>query len=512
MNGQLNEHPLAELIREILLHRMGGTLRLKQEAVKAVVYFEAGEIIYAASNLKELRLNEYLRKQGLLSAEQLESMGNERSDPSLAAALTESRILDQQTVNRVIGKQVTDLLRVVLRWTEGTWDFDERAHLGDPIRVKLNVAELLLQAARKMNLQLVASRLSNPFEKISPVPGLPEFGKLSPTEGFVLSRVDSPMELNRLVSLSGLGDLEVMKTVYALTLVGFLEREYWPDAFKKARLEVGASAPLPAETSGEPVAEPDVSVHTLAAELQELLDRLKGASSHYEILDVESTADSADIKRSYYALARRYHPDRFHMQAGTPLHASIESAFARIAQAYVTLTDPAQRSGYDAKLAARVRQRQFVQEVPESNKSTRMPSEAKRSADGENSPETEWTRAESSFKEGFVALQQGQKQTAIVNLATAARLVPSEARFRAYYGRALAAVPDTRRLAEAELQAAIKLDPDNSAYRLMLAELFCDLGFLRRAAGELKRVISTEPNNSAAQSLRRRIEATGGST
>lgn len=508
MNGQLNEHPLAELIREILLHRLGGTLRLKHEAVKAVVYFEAGEIIYAASNLRELRLHEYLRKQGLVSAEQLESLGNDRSDPSLACALTERRILDQQTVTRVTCKQVSDLLRVMLLWTEGTWELDERAHLGEPIRVKLNVAELLLQAARKMDLHLVASRLSNPFEKISPVPGLPEFGKLSPSEGFVLSRVDGPMELNHLVTLSGLGDLEVIKTVYALNLAGFLEREYWPGAFRKERAKVGASVSS-SEISEEPVAPPDVSVHTLAAELEELLDRLKGASSHYEILDVESTADASELKRSYYALARRYHPDRFHLQAGTPLHANIESAFARIAQAYVTLADPAQRSGYDAKLAARLKTRQLVTELPKSSKRVQAPPGAKK-RDHENSPETEWTRAESSFKEGFVALQQGQKQVAIVNLAAAARLAPGEARFRAYYGRALAGMPDTRRLAEAEMQAAIKLDPENSAYRLMLAELYCDLGFPRRAAGELKRVISSDPNNAAAQNLMRRLEATDG--
>ena len=121
--------------------------------------------------------------------------------------------------------------------------------------------------------------------------------------------------------------------------------------------------------------------------------------------------------------------------------------------------------------------------------------------------EADPARAESSFQEGFVALQQGQTRAAIINLAAAARLAPTEARFRAYYGRALAAQADTRRLAEAELQAAVKLDPENLSYRLMLAELYFDLGFFRRAEGELKRVMSAEPNNAGGLKLMRRLEA-----
>ena len=134
--------------------------------------------------------------------------------------------------------------------------------------------------------------------------------------------------------------------------------------------------------------------------------------------------------------------------------------------------------------------------------------EAAKKEQSEAAGETDFARAESSFQEGFIALQQGQIQAAIVSLAAAARLAPGEARFRAYYGRALGAVEATRRLAEAELQAALKLDPNNFSYRLMLAQLYFDLGFYRRAESELKRVLAAEPNNSGAHKLLRRLETT----
>jgi len=42
MEGQLSEHPLAELIREINNTGLSGALRLSHDRAKVVVYFDAG--------------------------------------------------------------------------------------------------------------------------------------------------------------------------------------------------------------------------------------------------------------------------------------------------------------------------------------------------------------------------------------------------------------------------------------------------------------------------------------
>ena len=89
------------------------------------------------------------------------------------------------------------------------------------------------------------------------------------------------------------------------------------------------------------------------------------------------------------------------------------------------------------------------------------------------------------------------------------RLAPNEARYRAYYGRALAASEKTRRLAENEMQAAVTLDPSNATYRIMLADLYFDLKFYRRAQTELDRTLALDPNNASAQSLLRKLEKAG---
>ena len=506
MNGQLNDQPLVELIREIYVQRLDGVIRLKHNTVRTVIYFEAGEIIYAVANLRELRLIEYIRKQNLLSDAKLESLQNNKSDLVFASLLADRSHLDHLVVLRLVTKQVVDVLRVALLWTEGAWEFDSRTHLDDPFRAKLDVRGLLVQTARKLPHEFVAARLANRAEIFTPVSALPDSAALLPAEGFLFSRLEKSLSLGDLLMQSGLPEAEALRMVYGLALGGFVEREHWPAALLKERPKAAAPQTSPAETTTE-TSSPEASVHSLADDLDKLLARLESATTHYNVLDVEPSASLEDIKDSYYSLARRYHPDRFHMQAGTPLHTTIESAFAKIAQAYVTLSDPAQRFNYDAKLAAREKVRRAAPAIPQPTERDRLRAEAAKRQQRNASAEADPARAESSFQEGFIALQQGQARAAIINLAAAARLAPTEARFRAYYGRALAAQADTRRLAEAELQAAVKLDPENFSYRLMLAELYFDLGFFRRAEGELKRVMSAEPNNAAGLKLMRRLEA-----
>jgi predicted Zn-dependent protease len=116
-------------------------------------------------------------------------------------------------------------------------------------------------------------------------------------------------------------------------------------------------------------------------------------------------------------------------------------------------------------------------------------------------------KSEHSFREGFRALKQGQINAAVAHLAMASRLAPDEPRYRAYYGRALAASEKTRRLAETEIQAAVTLEPSNATYRTMLAELYFDLKFHRRAQSELDRALAIDPNNATAHSLLRKLES-----
>lgn len=398
MNGQLSEQPLAEIIEEISAKSQSGRLRLEHDRIKVAAWFDQGKFVYAACNLRDLRLRGYLLRAGLLTSQQLAVFADNASDLYLAETVCERDMLPRAVLEQAHTKLVSDVIRVGLSLKEGAWDFDTRSRLSGTVNLSVDIDALLLEATRRM----------------------------------------------------------------------------------------GAGEPQPEVIEIDP---------------EVFLQRLRVADSYYDVLGVETAASPDELKSAYYELARRYHPDRFR-KTEPALLARLESAFARITQAYETLSDDSLRASYDAKLQARKKAPQAVVSTPEPTSETAPVADAAPAS----TPLSAAERAANDFKEGYAALEQGQRKVAAGLFGSAARLMPNEARYRAYYGHMLAGQENTRRAAEAELQAAIKLDPTNAEYRVMLAQLFRDLGFIVRARGEAERALAADPNNRKARELLRELK------
>ena len=59
---------------------------------------------------------------------------------------------------------------------------------------------------------------------------------------------------------------------------------------------------------------------------------------YYKILGVSDKAETADIKKAYRKLARKYHPD-------VSKEADAEAKFKEVGEAYEVLGDPEKRAG-----------------------------------------------------------------------------------------------------------------------------------------------------------------------
>ena len=488
MNGQLSEQPFAELIREITAKRMSGRLRVQQNRVTVVTYFRGGVFLYAAANVRSLRLQEYLTKLKVIEDLDLKDVAENRSDLQLASVLVENNLIEAKTAHDVQLKQVADVLRLALMWTEGSWEFDHRSHLNEQITFKLDPAPLLLETARRLPSSFLASRFRNETELLSLDPSASNVKGLDRKEVFILSQLERARPLNELIAVSGFSPEDTMRAIYALALSDLIVRENWKNAFREV-----APAPVESTKAAEQVAETEeqsqIEQRSDATDLPHFLDRVEAASTHYEVLAISRDASADDVKRVYYDFARRYHPDRFRREANAPLHGRIETAFARVTRAYETLRNSGARATYDSKLAAGIAP--AMQPVGNRTKSSW--------SQQESVPTRE--QAEARFRDGLAALKAGENTSAINNFALAAQVFPNEARYRAFYGQALSSNEKSRRLAEVELQAALKLEPDNPDYRTMLGQLYKALGFQRRARAEAERALATAPNHAGARDL-----------
>lgn len=474
MQGQLSEHPLPELIREVSAAKQSGALRLTRERVKAAVYFENGALIFAGSNLRAHRLLESLQRHPILTESQLAQLPQKASDEELADLLVQNGTLTSETLATIRARQVSDVLRGVLLWTDGAWELDPRVRLGSEMRVTLDVGRLLLECARRLPVEFITSRFDGTNGTFLRTTNDSLSEHLLPAEALVLSRAEAPLALEELAAVSGLRKDEALRAIYALSVSGLLQRSDQPST-SPSSLPAHAAAPEPSVPAAEEIDE--------ISDLQELFARLERVTDHYEVLNVKRMASAEEIKNAYHTLALRYHPDRFH-QSEPAFRSRVDSAFARIAQAYEILGDVSARAAYDAR------------RTPRSSRTS-----ASKTAWQSTSRGSEMSRAESSFQRGRAALQQNRSEEAIRFLAEAAMLEPREARYRAHYGHALIGQTHMRRVAESELQKAVSLEPDNTAYRVMLAELYKALGLSRRAEGELQRALAADPRNEAARVL-----------
>ena len=216
-------------------------------------------------------------------------------------------------------------------------------------------------------------------------------------------------------------------------------------------------------------------------DLEATLRRVETAENYYQILDVDPVAKVVGIRSAYFRLAKLLHPDRYHNES-PELLSRVEKAFTELAQAHETLKSPDSRQSYDIKMRQAEREK------------------ASRTADTPEMSRQE-DQAAKDFERGLALQLEGEFEAAVPFFARASYYAPTVARYHAHYGKALSMDEDQRHKAEKEFSAAIRLEPQNEAFRIMLAEFFIRYKLTKRAEGELNRLLEMSPNNREARAL-----------
>lgn len=87
------------------------------------------------------------------------------------------------------------------------------------------------------------------------------------------------------------------------------------------------------------------------------LYRTLDSADYYQLLGVERSADRKALKRTYFELASRLHPDKYFRKRLGSFKTRMEAIFSRITQAHDTLGNTRKRAEYDAYLEEKRRSR-----------------------------------------------------------------------------------------------------------------------------------------------------------
>lgn len=497
ISGSFRTNPFAEIVLEIAQATLTGSLRCSTGDKKSIVYFDAGTPMFCASNSRNFRLSEVLISENNIDRETLKKYITISNDLEFANKLVSDDLISRSDADLLLTRQVEFIFADLLLWEDADWSFDPLARVRAEISYPVRVYKTLLEHARQLSTKQISPRFRSGDETFAPRENHEDKIELQPHEAFVLSRFDSgDLKLSEIVQLCGLPEQAGLKTIYTLWLAGLLRRGNWNPAITEikvasllsAQLQPKKQTPVRQPAIADPTPEPAaVDLPPLEeVSLEEYLGRATNAASHYEFLGVEQNAPLEVIRRSYFSLAKTFHPDRFHREDPEKLR-QIAHAFTALSQAHEVLKNSDSRLAYDKKLGKDLAELERRREMEKEGK----PVETNVNAD----------RAAEDFERGFSLLMDNKWESAIPFLARSVHFEPNNPRYHAFFGKALSGDETQRHKAEGEMQTAIKLEPDNPSYRIMLVEFFVRNKLMKRAEGELKRLLTAFPDNKEALAL-----------
>ncbi|MGI5864475.1 MAG: DnaJ domain-containing protein [Myxococcales bacterium] len=289
-------------------------------------------------------------------------------------------------------------------------------------------------------------------------------------------------------------------------------------------------------------------------EILELEAKLKVAN-HFEVLGIEPTADAAAVKKAYYELTKRFHPDRFFGKSLGSFKARIDRVFKHLTAAQNVLSDPEKRKAYlkahpelapaapapsapradprAAERRARLARHPYLfkrnkfndlvasgrramengdwnkaltdlnlaaQIEPKAPEVSKLINEARRGGDR--------GLAEAEYDSSISSETLGDMERAIVQMRKAVSLAPDNARYCHRLARMLMQSDKLEALKEAHLLArrATELAPANPEFHLTFAAILVRAGLEKNAIRVYEQVVKLRPDDAFAKDQLRRLK------
>ncbi len=565
-SGEIAEGVLPELLRTMYVGRSSGMLHLVRGDEEQRLRFRGGHIVNAHTNVVEDRLGEMLVRRGLLTPADLARATEVvvRDKRRLGEVLAELGLLDANGLEDAIALHVHETIARLFTWPDGLYAFKDEAEepSASEVTLKLSTGELILEAVRAVRDPDVVRYALGDIDRVLALSSDPllRFQKLtlSPTDGFVLSRIDGVASAREILQMIPLPAEETQKSLFGLLSTGVIEyvagqrrkRDAAAPAHPARDAQPGAEAaagpgtdpphpaphippppppqppaashqspPLPAAAAApappavEPVAPApplDQKAEERRLEIQEAWEGLE-TRNHFEVLGLSRAVNETEVKEAYFRLAKRFHPDVHHGASLGDMRDKLEAVFIRLGQAYDTLRDPKRRGEYEERLG---RFKSRGPQLPAHGQTTGPAAEPEPKPPPKD-PEEEARLAEEALRRAAKLLEQAktleqekpdepehQRFTydAIQLLEPILDVVQGKSRLRAQLllARGYSKNPKWAKRAEELLLAASRESPQAAEPWALLGAIYAARGLRTRAVSMYKKALELKPDHEEA--------------
>lgn len=348
--GRLYEVPFPFLLRRCYRERFTGRLTCVSVSSSKVLYFDQGNIVYARSTLKEDRLGEQLISTGRITVKDFDAATEMMKAQRIrfGTALTRLGRLTVSELKLAISDQFYNIIYSLFNWHSGRYELTKEPMRKHSLKISFSTADIIFEGLRRMpDIDLVKRWLGDFSWKLAVTKDpllLYQSLNLNPREAFIVSRIDSSMSVDEILSMGGLPEDETLKTVCGLLAVGMLE-------WVKEESYDDESLPISKIIAPPKAVVDKFDMQTAAAFCYEVENMLNGleTANYYAVLGLSRNAPSEEIAQAYNMLAKKFHPDRHTKLAeyNLSIKAQLEKIFFYISHAFEVLNNPTTRRDYD---------------------------------------------------------------------------------------------------------------------------------------------------------------------
>ncbi|UCE87364.1 MAG: DnaJ domain-containing protein [Deltaproteobacteria bacterium] len=496
--GQLDEVPVPRLLFDLYKAHFTGTLELSRERVNKRIQFLDGVPTFVESNLASESLGIQLMDDGTISREDYSRVVGYVALKKCkeGKALLDLKLLQPKDLFSALKEQVRRRVVECFGWPQGEFVLndsatpaDAQAFRTDPLALLQSGLEahwtsdrILTSLGDQLRRYPKPSRrfegLRDRLETDAAVDRLFEALDGKRTLGELIVTAQSPRALAAAWILDAAGGLE-----YADARVDDAPEtidDDTPPPPPEIEIVVG-SAPAGggaawASAAGRPeagarvrAANPDAE--SMRADILAQHAKLRDLD-YYALLGVERKASPAEIRRAYFRLAKRYHPDALASAGLDDVRQQANDIFARVSKAHEVLVDVMQRRDYDRSLA-----------------------------DGDGDEDDQASRvanAEIMYRKAEILLRRGDFKGALQFLKPAVELWPEDTEYQSALGWALFKQPKAEpEPAREHLEKSIALDAQNAVALHRLALVLRASGDEAGAAKYLKQAKAIDPKADA---------------
>jgi tetratricopeptide (TPR) repeat protein len=472
---------VALFLKDIYFSKRTGRLTFSRSGIQKSFFFQAGGMLFAKTNVSEERLGEILLRTGKISADTHQQISR-YAQPQLllGESLVQNKVLSQRDLYDGLLAQMYAVMLGCFIFYDGEIAFHDRdSYLDAEFELRVSVPLLLEKGVRSMSFHPALHAFFSGKTMVSLAGTFESY--LDDKERALWSRLDGSTAIEYVMTREAAEPNWFWKTLFLFYVLGLAD--FKPEPVRETEAVPPAPPLMPEGEAAIVKSEGESKTDDLDVRLHEALElrRKIGNLDQYQLLGLSKTADETEIKKAYFKLARRFHPDLFGRNLDPQLRSQIEELFDRITKAYRALSTRTEKDAAAAPAAVRA---------------------AEDGKDGGKSADTR-------FRQGKTLYSQARYEEAVQYLEEAVRLKEDKGDYFLLLAMAESKIRGQSKKAERDFLRAIELEPWNPEAVVGLGLLYKREGLLARAKRQFERAVEIDAQHPTARQELEYLAGTG---